>query len=126
MNAYDENRASTIDDVLDASPVANAIRLFMAPRESWTGTATELLEALSELVVGNPDRSWPKSGRGMSGQLRRAAPFLRQAGLNVSMDQKSTDRDRKRLIIISKQIRGQPSEPSRSSEEVDCVDGMDE
>lgn len=126
MNAYNENRSSTIDDVLDASPVAAAVRLFMATRQSWTGTATQLLEAISEQAAVATDRSWPKSGRGMRGHLTRAAPFLRQVGLNILLDQKSSDRKRDRLITISKEAPGQSSEQSAPSETTDIADGADE
>ena len=41
--AYEANRRASIDDVIDADPVASCVREIMAERSSWTGTAVDLL-----------------------------------------------------------------------------------
>jgi len=73
----------------------------------WNGNATELLQAISP---EKPTKDWPKTGRALSGKLKRLTPALLKLGVTVKRDRSSTS-DRKRLIHISRD-----SEPSTSSE----------
>jgi hypothetical protein len=80
ISAYDGNLADAVTGVIEAEPVANAVRDFMAARTKWTGTALTLLGALSELAgdrVAN-SKAWPGSPHALAGRLRRAATFLRK------------------------------------------------
>ncbi len=85
MAAYCGNRAEAVETVIDADPVAAAIRALMATRPMWTGTASELLGALAEMAGERVAKSkaWPDSPRALSGRLRRAAPFLRKVGIEI-------------------------------------------
>jgi len=85
MAAYDQNRADATEVVIDADPVATALRRHMEARPEWTGTATDLLGALTPLVGEHVRRGrhWPASARGLSGQLTRLAPALRRIGISV-------------------------------------------
>ena len=107
------------DDVtyaaLDADLFGSAVQQLMAgQREGWTGTAAELLEQVSPAVV---PRGFPRSPRALSGQLRRLAPALRAAGIDVDF----TKTERHRLIVLtrraSEDIGGEPSRPSSPSSE---------
>jgi len=51
MAAYDGNRTDAVEGVIDADPVATAVRSLIVDRKEWSGTATNLLEALA-VVVG--------------------------------------------------------------------------
>src|SRR5499427_1527114 len=44
--AYSSNRDEAVADVIEADPIANAVRALMAMRTRWTGTASDLLSAL--------------------------------------------------------------------------------
>jgi hypothetical protein len=46
-HAYRLNRQRAVDDVVQLDPLANAIRRFMAGRNTWTGTATDLVAVLN-------------------------------------------------------------------------------
>ena len=85
MAAYDENRADATEVVLEADPVATTLRRHMEARTEWTGTATDLLAALTALVGEHVrrGRQWPASARGLSGQLTRLAPALRRIGITI-------------------------------------------
>ena len=76
--------------------------------------AAELLEQVSPAVV---PRGFPRSPRALSGQLRRLAPALRAAGIDVDF----TKTERHRLIILtrraSEDIGGEPSRPSSPASE---------
>jgi hypothetical protein len=85
MAAYEANRGDAVEVVLEADPVATALRQYMDGRSDLTITTTELLAALSTLVGdhGRRGRQWPSSARGLSGQLTRLGPALRRVGIAI-------------------------------------------
>ena len=89
----------------------------------WTGTASDLLGALAE-VVGErvaKSKTWPDSPRALAGRLRRAATFLRKVGIEIGFGREG--RARTRAIHITtvpalsdpEQAGVPPSAPSASS-----------
>ncbi len=86
MEVYDQKRAEAVDQALEADAVAQAIKELLTRREFWSGTATELLDELNEFTPEQTRKlkTWPQTGRGLSNRLRRAATFLRQAGVEVA------------------------------------------
>ena len=99
MEIYTRNRQSSNDLVLEASRVAEGILSLMSERTEWDGTASELLKDL-ELHVDEKvqnQKSWPKSPRGLSDQLKRLAPNLRATGVEVEFTREPSRR-RRRLI----------------------------
>ncbi|MEZ5792378.1 MAG: hypothetical protein R3D34_16870 [Nitratireductor sp.] len=100
-SAYNGNRDEAVEGLIDADPVAAAVRAVMTERTVWTGTATDLLGALGE-VAGDriaKSKTWPESPRALSGRLRRAATFLRKIGMEVSFEREG--RTRIRVIRIT-------------------------
>jgi hypothetical protein len=95
-SAYSGNRDEAVDDVIDADPIAAAVRTLMASQTEWTGTASELLGALGEAADERTVKSktWPDSPRALSGRLRRAATFLRKIGIEISFDREGRARTR--------------------------------
>jgi hypothetical protein len=100
-SAYCDNRDDAVESVIDADPIAAALRALMTTQETWSGTATQLLAALrqraEEEVVKS--RDWPSSPRVLSGRVRRAATFLRKIGIEVGHE--LTGRSRTRTITIT-------------------------
>lgn len=85
LNAYSENREAAVETFLESHVVGVAVSNLIGERLEWTGTATDLLRELqdhSEDSKANP--VWPKTPRGLSGQLRRASPALRLVGVEVT------------------------------------------
>ena len=115
MAAYTGNRDEIIDNVIEGDPVAAAVRSFMGMRTVWTGTASDLLDALSE-VVGEAVRrskSWPDQPRALSGRLRRAATFLRKIGIEIGFSREGRSRARTISIVVLPDSGG--GRPSASS-----------
>jgi Bifunctional DNA primase/polymerase, N-terminal len=122
-SAYCGNRDEAVEGVIDADPVAAAVRATMMERTVWTGTASELLGVLSGSVDERiaKAKTWPDSPRALAGRLRRAATFLRKIGIEIGFERHG--RGRTRLISITtnpSQPRAedggpQPSAPSASS-----------
>jgi hypothetical protein len=79
LAAYRANRTNSRALTLDASPLAAPLRRLLSDRD-LTGTATELLKALEELVGAEVTkrRDWPKTAQQLGTELRRLAPDLRR------------------------------------------------
>jgi hypothetical protein len=122
-SAYCGNRDEAVEGVIDADPIATAVRAIMAMRTEWTGTASDLLGALGEMAGERVAKSktWPDSPRALAGRLRRAATFLRKIGIESGFDREG--RARTRIITITTTQNHsapennvvQPSAPSASS-----------
>jgi hypothetical protein len=96
MTAYDGNRAEAHQLSLEASPITDPLRT--VAKRGFTGTATELLERLATVVSDDVMRgkSWPKSASALAGTLRRLAPNLRAAGIEIDFDRTGS----RRIIVI--------------------------
>lgn len=119
-SAYCGNRDEAVDGVIDADPIAAAIRTVMTTRTEWTGTASELLGALAEIAGERvaKAKTWPDSPRALAGRLRRAATFLRKIGIDIGFEREGRARTRTiRLTTTPKsaspETRG--AQPSASS-----------
>jgi hypothetical protein len=87
LRAYDANRRTAIERVIDKDPVAACVREIMADRRTWTGTASDLLRVAVDFAGdGASWRSadWPKNPRLLAGRLRRAQTFLRTLGIEIA------------------------------------------
>ena len=95
-SAYSGNRDAAVEDVIDADPVAAAVRGVMATQTEWTGTASDLLSALAKAVDERvtKTRTWPDTPRALSGRLRRTAPFLRKIGIVIGFKKEGKARTR--------------------------------
>jgi hypothetical protein len=122
-SAYCGNRDEAVEDVIDADPIAAAVRALMATQRVWTGTASDLLGALAE-VVGEPvakSKTWPDTPRALAGRLRRAATFLRKIGIGIGFGREGRARTRSISITTTQPSAApekpgtQPSAPSASS-----------
>jgi hypothetical protein len=122
-SAYCGNRDEAFEGVIDADPIAAAVRALMAKRTEWTGTASNILAALAEAAGERvaKAKTWPDSPRALAGRLRRAAPFLRKAGIEISFTKEG--RARTRIIRVTtvpippaaENAGARPSAPSASS-----------
>jgi len=122
-SAYCGNSDEAVDRVIDADPIAAAVRAFMMARTVWTGTASVLLDDLEDMAGQRiaKSKTWPNSPRALAGGLRRAATFLRKVGIECRFDREG--RRRTRMIHITatpslaapEQPGVQPSAPSASS-----------
>jgi hypothetical protein len=100
-SAYCGNRDEAVDSVIDADPIATAVRTMMSTRAEWTGTASDLLGVLTEAVGERAAKAktWPDAPRALSGRLRRAATFLRKIGIEIGFDREGRARTRTIRII---------------------------
>jgi hypothetical protein len=64
-SAYCGNRDEAVESVIDADPIATAVRAVMMTQTVWTGTASDLLGALAQAAGERAVKSktWPDSPR---------------------------------------------------------------
>jgi hypothetical protein len=82
MRQYDAARQDGLERTLEASPVATAIRDWaeIHPGEVRDEPAKRWLEILTDYKPQGSD-TWPRSAKGLGDAMRRAAPALRQLGI---------------------------------------------
>ena len=100
MDAYQRNRHEVVSAVIDASPVASAIRELMRSRqEPWEGPASKLYDELNRIAGERQTRTkaWPGNPQALSRSLNRIGSALRPAGLVITKKRTTTGR----WIVIS-------------------------
>ena len=138
LDLYMGQRERIAGDVVDADPVASAVLQLMEGRETWAGTAGELLTSITPAGDNGkprPPKGWPGSPRGMAGRLLRIVPALRAVRLDVDYDRENT-RARTRTYTIRKKAdstvrtvqpsQDRPSEPQNSDSSADGCGRSDE
>ena len=102
MGAYSGNRENANELVLEASVIAPILRAWLDSIDgSWVGTATDLLELLTERAGEKitKRKGWPTRANVLSGMLRRIAPNLRAAGVSIDFDARE-EGTKRRLIRL--------------------------
>jgi len=84
LRAYRKNVAGAVEEAVINDVVGAAVAEFMDGKEEWEGTATELLEALSELPsVNEKDKAWPKRPHTLTRRLNNLKSALADYGIKV-------------------------------------------
>jgi hypothetical protein len=123
LGRYMAQRGELQREAAEGDRIGAAVIALMGLRAEWSGTAAELLEAIT------PERrpkDWPTTPRGLSGALRRVAQPLNAAGIRLTFSQAGHD---KRRIISLESVGEQPSAPSADPDlnvyRADGADGAD-
>jgi hypothetical protein len=101
---YEANRAHSAATQFEASTLAQVVRNFVLtrpdPDQGWTGTAMDLLAVLGDEAGEQLRRSrhWPETAAALGSQLRRLAPVLAAAG--VEMDARRAGKNRQRILHL--------------------------
>jgi hypothetical protein len=107
MRAYRGNRLTANDVALDSSPIAAAILEWMREQIAWKGTATDLLHALA------PSGARLRSPIALARSLRRLAPNLRLAGIEIGFD-RDPGSSRQRIVTLKACPTGAAMVPASS------------
>lgn len=85
LETIQSSRAKLVEDAVEAEPVAKAVIKLMADRESWCGTASELLDKLENIMNQGRKKypDWPKIPNQLSNKLGRVSAFLREKGIQI-------------------------------------------
>ncbi|MCL4308062.1 MAG: hypothetical protein M1126_01675 [Candidatus Thermoplasmatota archaeon] len=112
---YTENRQAGVEKALSENTIAAALDQLLEIDGQFEGTATALLTHLTDLTVSpgrSPPLGWPKNPSALGSALRRMAPDLRRAGVDIEFDRQGKGR---RTVLIrrwAEDKRGTPSPPS--------------
>jgi hypothetical protein len=106
--AMRRTQSESNDLAISASPVAEAIRLFVLERKEWTGKWSTLFEELNKCTEERIRKAedWPKNATWLSTRLREVAPNLREIGLDIDCDDKARP---KTLTLRIRQAAGKGS-----------------
>ncbi|MFE9574263.1 ATP-binding protein [Streptomyces sp. NPDC006692] len=101
LDAYLATSANVAGDALEGDPFGNAVAALVEEAGTWQGTAAQLLEQLPPPGGFRPP-GWPKDATRAGGRLKRLAPLLRSIGITVDDTQRSRDRHRHKLLILTR------------------------
>ena len=116
LRAYSDNRRESVSLSIETSPIAGPIQK-LAEVADWAGTATELLQLINKDTSDEvrKDKHWPKNAQTLSTNLRRVAPVLRQAGVDVNFE--TQGHEKRKVIRIAKK----PVQPSDRIDRTDVL-----
>ena len=97
---YEANRTESLQDALEASPIALALQDFMMEEKAWQGTHKELKAELEKPRYKHEGDGWPKSARGLRSILDRQAPNLRAVGIEIESLPKTRLRREIRIYVV--------------------------
>jgi hypothetical protein len=106
--AYAANRSAAIEGIMDADSIAACVRELITERNSWTGTAADLLRISVEhgSQTGN-GAARVKNARALAGHLRRVQTFLRAVGVDIGFSREG--RAGTRIIRIRRSVENSVS-----------------
>lgn len=101
MEAYTQNREGANEMALEASLIAPVVIAFAQRETRWTGIARDLLKELNELADEDTQKQkgYPKRGNFLSGMLKRIAPNLRAAGVEITLGNRSGKQGAKHITL---------------------------
>jgi hypothetical protein len=102
IDAYHENINNQNDEVIESSPVAEALLLFIGEKEDqgyWEGTPTRLHKDLSDIIDQiKPElkRSnlWPKASNKLTFKINEIVPNLKEKGIEIITGEKNSEGNR--------------------------------
>ena len=101
--AYAANQETATQAVLESSPVTFSLLNYLKDKNSFVGTATEMLETL-EKWPGNTSlknkSGWPKNPRAMSYMLRRATSNLEKFGITAGQISRGSGNNKEKVWEI--------------------------
>ncbi len=99
--AYRDNLGVGHRIALESSSFGQALERFMTMRETWEGSASDLLDKLIDLAHPHPQqfKYWPQSPTLVTKQLKELAPNLRASGIETETGIRAAG-GKKRLIRL--------------------------
>ncbi|MEV8205417.1 ATP-binding protein [Streptomyces sp. NPDC079189] len=101
LDDYLAASANVAGDALEGDQFGSAVAALVEQAGTWTGTAAQLLEQ-AQPPSGIRPQNWPKDATRAGGKVKRLAPLLRSIGITVDDTQRSRDRHRSKLLILTR------------------------
>jgi hypothetical protein len=107
--AYAANRRAAVESIVEGDPLATRIRTIMGQRNTWRGSASDLLRLCAESTREDASMSppWARNPRALAGRLRRAQTFLRMLDIDISFGREGRSGARKiRMSTLGREHSG--------------------
>jgi hypothetical protein len=101
LKIYIGQRDRIAEAVIDSDQVAVAIRDHMEEHGTFEGTADELLKRNSPYYPDRPPKGWPRTPHVLGGPLKRLAPALKQAGIEIVWLPRTSNRRQLRIDQVN-------------------------
>jgi hypothetical protein len=89
LEAYFNNINKSNDEAISSNPVAAAVKALMRSRSSWSGSVTQLLEALNKVsereLIDTHSKYWPKGPNILSRRLKEVLSNLKSIGISFDI-----------------------------------------
>jgi hypothetical protein len=85
-DAYRNMRADVNAVAIEFDAVASALIRFMADRDEWEGTTSDLLRELEgkvDIFIQHNKSTWPQGSKAFGWWIKKSAPVLRAVGLQI-------------------------------------------
>jgi hypothetical protein len=102
LEAFDASKADQVESMIEADPVATAVRLVAQQDCRWRGTVADLTEKLRKVTT---ERNLIPNPRQLGTRLRLAEANLRAAGVQICFERSHG----KRYISLHKEPANEPS-----------------
>ena len=94
IDAYRENIDNENDEIIEYSPVAESIITFMQNKKRWTGTPTQLLQQLGDIISQvdsniRKSKYWPKALARLTYKINEMVPNLLKRSIDVVTGQRN-------------------------------------
>jgi hypothetical protein len=123
LNAYLMNRSGSNVVALEASIIGTPLVHFIETRKSWSGTHSQLLHELTDFAGERitKNKQWPTSFQKFSPELRRIAPNLRHASIQIKFGEHTKIGN---TVTLQKMTEtASPSSPASPGQQLNPLDG---
>lgn len=123
MQEYTGNRDGVHELAIEGNPIGPVLLDFAHAVNDWTGSASQLLDVLSERAGdGARRKGWPQRANVLSGILSRLAPNFRQLGVLIERDHEGRGQDRRKVVRIRTVPQNtDPTDPDRPQADFDSA-----
>ena len=124
LNIIMKHTSRQTQEVLNADPVAAAIREFIQKRGTWTGTTAKLLELLNESQPSPRPEGWPRLANNLSRTMNVLHSSLNDVGISIRRHKEGSDRSRQITLESRPDSSSIPSASSEST--IHAAFGLDD
>ena len=110
-------------EVLDADPVATAVREFIHKRQTWTGTAGQLLTLLNESAPTPRPEGWPRQANNLTRKINVLHATLNEVGISIRKHKEGSNRER--LLTLESRADSSSAPPASSGGTIQADVGAD-
>ena len=99
IDAYQDNIDNQNDEIIESTPVAESIILFMDDKEKWEGTPSQLYKFLEDIISQvyydlRRSNLWPKAANRLTAKINEITPNLLKRNIEIVTGDKNSEGNR--------------------------------